>query len=63
MADGSFVATEVATVAVVAFTSADWDNEDDNDDNNYYNNYLKEERGRETQGSMFLCDLVSLTSH
>lgn len=31
-------ATEVATVSVVAITSADWDNEDDNDDNNYYNN-------------------------
>lgn len=30
--------TKVVTMAEVAITSADWDNEDDNDDNDYYNN-------------------------
>lgn len=50
-------------MAVVAITSADWDNEDDNDDNNYYNNQLKGERGRQTQGSMFSYDLILLMSH
>lgn len=42
------MATEVATaatVARVATTSADWDNEDDNGDSYYCDNQLERERG------------------